>query len=153
MELARTDYYTIERGTGAGIVSMIWTDRTEEMTDSDYKEGLSRLAGIANEYRSAAILVDVSKFRHEPGPLMGEWRDRNVVPAYNKAGVRKVAIVWGKGADVPAESEPPGPHEHFATRDFADREDARDWLLGYHTERISIPFTKKNLDNSGPQSS
>jgi hypothetical protein len=130
MELASSDYFVIKRGTGAGIVTLTWTERSSDMTDTDFKAGLTRLANIVNEYRSAALLVDVSKFGHTVGELAEEYWRIHVVPEYNNAGVRKMAYIFGEGADVPPDPVH-DPSKRFKTKNFADREDARDWVLSY----------------------
>lgn len=131
MELAKTDYYTITRGTGAGILTLTWNEQSSEMKDPDYKEGLSRFASLAGEYRSAHLLKDMSHLSFQPSELTLEWREQTIVRQYNAAGVKKLAFVWGEDAEVPPDYDYADPAEHFVTKNFATKEQARDWLLGY----------------------
>ena len=130
MDLASTDFYLIARGTGAGVVTLSWTEETSDMTDIDYRAALTRLGNIASEYRPSAILVDVSCLRHEPGESVEEWHRMSIIPEFNRAGLKKMAYAWGETAEVPPDPYP-DPAEKFMTRNFSSREQAREWLLSY----------------------
>lgn len=58
----------------------------------------------------------------------GEWRDANIIPRYNAAGVQRFAFLMPDG--MPAIGAPPvheGPAE-YPTAYFGTRRDAFAWL-------------------------
>jgi hypothetical protein len=59
----------------------------------------------------------------------GDWRDANIIPRYNKAGVRRFAFLMPEG--MPAIGTPPaveGPAD-FPTAYFGSRADALAWFV------------------------
>jgi hypothetical protein len=64
-----------------------------------------------------------------PGANMDEpWRNANIVPRYNDAGITKFAFHMPAG--MPAIGAPPAPEgpAHFPTGYFGTRSDALAWL-------------------------
>jgi hypothetical protein len=58
----------------------------------------------------------------------GGWRDANIIPRYNAAGVRRFAFVMPAGMPaIGAAPAPEGPGD-FPTGYFGRREDAIAWL-------------------------
>ena len=58
------------------------------------------------------------------------WRDANIIPRYNAAGVTKFAFLMPEG--MPAIGAPPAPEgpAEFPTAYFGRRADAVEWLTG-----------------------
>jgi hypothetical protein len=50
------------------IVGIDWKEGTSSMTDEDFKAELTLFAGHVEQKKARGILVDVSRFRHKPGP-------------------------------------------------------------------------------------
>jgi hypothetical protein len=63
-----------------------------------------------------------------PAKMDGPWRDANIIPRYNAAGVAKFAFHMPDG--MPMIGEPPTPEApgRFPTGYFGRRQDALDWL-------------------------
>ena len=63
-----------------------------------------------------------------PGLMDGDWRDANIIPRYNAAGVKKFAFLMPAG--MPAIGAPPAPEGpgEFPTAYFGTRAEARAWL-------------------------
>ena len=56
------------------------------------------------------------------------WRDQNIIPRYNAAGLAKFAFIMPKGMPaIGAVPAPEGPAD-FPTAYFASRADALAWL-------------------------
>ena len=91
---------------------------------------LPEFASLADEYRSPHVIMDLRELAHQPSESTLEWQEDVIIRIYNKAGVRKLACVWGSDVVVPEDPER-GANENFVTRYFADTEKARDWLLDY----------------------
>jgi hypothetical protein len=76
------------------------------------------------------VLIDGTRFMMDPANLNDAWRDANIIPRYNAAGVRRFAFLFPDG--MPAIGAPPaaeGPAT-FPTGYFARRQGALDWLAG-----------------------
>ena len=130
MKLDRNDYWTIESDSEDKMVAIVWTEQTAKMTDGDFKTALELLARYAEERSDPAILVDVRKFRHAMSPGLGVWRENEIVPRYNAAGIARFAYVIGRDFPAPPNKEPSklAEGEDFLTGFFDRVEDARDWL-------------------------
>jgi len=96
------------------------------MTDEDFKAALTLFAGHVEQKKARGILVDVSRFRHKPGPEVLPWRVKNISNRYAAAGVKRQAFLFPKGAQVPPMRS--SPEEKFLTETFDDVQKAEAWL-------------------------
>jgi hypothetical protein len=98
------------------------------MTATDFQQWLSLFAGYVERARRCGVLTDSTSFLMDPNNLNAEWRDKNIVPRYNAAGVHKFAFHMPEG--MPAIGSPPsfeGPAKYL-TAYFRRRQDVIDWL-------------------------
>jgi hypothetical protein len=112
----------------AGYVEIRWYDGTESMSADEFQDWLAHFAGQVERARRPGILVDTTSFRMDRANMDDEWRDANIVPRYNAAGVQRFAFLVPEG--MPAIGQPAsamGPST-FPTAYFARRQDALDWL-------------------------
>src|ERR1700682_3059728 len=75
---------------------------------------------------------DTKEFRHQWGDGMMQWRDAQIIPRYNQAGVSKFAFIANPNYPGPtveggATPAPEGP-ANFPTGWFKSRETAYQWL-------------------------
>lgn len=132
VELDRNGYWTIASDSEDRMVTIVWTERTAKMTDGDFKTALELLARYAEERSDPAILVDVRKFRYAVSPDLGVWRENEIVPRYNAAGIARFAYVVGPDFPARPNGEPSrlAESEGFLTGFFDREEDAKAWLSG-----------------------
>lgn len=115
----------IDRGD---FVEIRWFDATSELDSEGFNAWLALFAGIVEERRRPGVLVDGLAFLMDPAHMDGEWRDANIIPRYNAAGVRRFAFVMPAGMPaIGAAPAPEGPGD-FPTGYFGRREDAIAWL-------------------------
>jgi hypothetical protein len=98
------------------------------MTDEQFKAQLTSFAGHVEQKKAQGILVDVSRFRHKPGPDVQPWRVKNISNRYSAAGVKREAFLFAKGAQIPPTMNQSAPGEEFLTRAFDNPEEATVWL-------------------------
>jgi hypothetical protein len=103
-----------------------WTAATTEMGDDGFQDGLARFAALAVEHRPAHLLVDVRSFGYRSDTDFGPWRDAEIIPRYNAAGVTKFAFLL-PGEPPPKAPAPEGPAT-FPTGYFALREAIDAWF-------------------------
>jgi hypothetical protein len=108
------------------IIAIDWKEGTSSMTDEDFKAALTLFAGHVEHKKARGILVDVSGFRHKPGPDVLPWRVKNISNRYAAAGVKRQAFLFPKGAQVPPMRS--SPEEKFLTETFDDVQKADAWL-------------------------
>ncbi len=130
-ELHRDDFGVVSHDVAAELLELEWLEGSANMTDDNFKESMKRYAMCAEQLRPGNLLVDVTKFKHSPGANVGAWRDREIIPRYNTAGVRRFAFIVPHGSPGTVEQgnspaqEPPG---QFPTAYFDDRQDALNWF-------------------------
>jgi hypothetical protein len=112
----------------ARIIRIDWKEATSSMTDEDFKAALTLFAGHVEHKKARGILVDVSRFRHKPGPEVMPWRVKNISNRYAAAGVKRQAFLFPKGAQMPPMRS--SPEEKFLTETFDDVQKAEAWLTG-----------------------
>jgi hypothetical protein len=113
-----------------GLIELRWFDTTADMTGPEFQAWLSKFAECVEKCGRSRILVDSTTFRMSPAKMDGPWRDANIIPRYNAAGVTKFAFHMPDG--IPMIGEPPTPEApgRFPTGYFGRRQDAVDWLTG-----------------------
>ncbi|MGH2545304.1 MAG: hypothetical protein ACRDIW_01450 [Actinomycetota bacterium] len=130
-ELHRDEFGTIIHYPDDGILELRWLKASARMSDQDFMLSMERYAGLAGHHRTPNMIVDIRDFLHNPGEDVAAWREENIIPSYNAAGVRKFAFLLPEGAPGSVESgsgpatEPPGD---FPTGYFASRERILDWF-------------------------
>jgi hypothetical protein len=130
-ELHRDDYGIVNHDEAAQLLELRWLEGSSDMTDDDFKESMMRYAVNAEKMRPANLLVDVTEFRHSPGADVGAWRDEEIIPRYNGAGVKRFAFVVPHGSPGTVEKGNPPAKEtpgQFPTAYFDDRDDALRWF-------------------------
>ena len=109
-----------------------WLGTTADATDADLKTTMQAFAREAVERHPRTLIVDTNEFGHAWGDGFMQWRDAEIVPRYNQAGVAKFAFIAGAGFPGPtvedgAAPAPDGPAT-FPTGWFKTREAAYQWL-------------------------
>ena len=112
----------------ARLVEIRWYDTTRTMSKADFEQWLTTFAGYVERLRRPGALVDGTSFLMDPANSDGPWRDANIVPRYNAAGVKKFAFHFPEG--IPVIGAPPAvePPASYPTGYFGSREDALTWL-------------------------
>ena len=109
-----------------------WLPSTANAADSDLKTTMEVFAHEAVNRTPKTLIVDTTEFRHAWGDGMMQWRDTEIIPLYNQAGVAKFAFIANAQYPLPtveagATPAPDGP-ANFPTGWFKTREAAYQWL-------------------------
>jgi hypothetical protein len=114
----------------AQVVEIRWYDTTRAMARADFEQWLTTFADYVERLRRPGVLVDRTSFLMDPANSNSEWRDANIVPRYNAAGVKKFAFHVPEG--MPGIGAPPAvePPAAFPTGYFGSRQEALNWLNG-----------------------
>ena len=110
------------------LVELRWFDSTNRMSAEEFKHSLEAFAGCVEQCRRKRVLIDSTSFRMDPSNMDGPWRDANIIPRYNAAGVERFAFQMPDGMPMIGAApaiEAPGK---FLTGYFGHRQDAIDWL-------------------------
>ena len=119
----------IDRPDG-GFVEIRWYDSTADMTGRDFNDWLATFASCVEEKKRPGALVDSVQFRMPLDRMDNGWRDENIIPRYNAAGVRRFAFLMPAGMPaIGTEPSNEGPAA-FPTAYFGRRLDAVAWLGG-----------------------
>lgn len=111
-------------------VEIRWYDATKDITAQQFNEWLAGFAGGVETAKRSGVLVDAVQFQMDMSIMDMEYRDANIIPRYNVAGVKKFAFLMPAG--MPAIGAPPAPEgpADFPTAFFGTRADALAWLQG-----------------------
>jgi hypothetical protein len=109
-----------------------WLPSTAGATDADLRATMTVFAQEAADRHPNTLIVDTTDFRHAWGDGMMEWRDAEIIPRYNQAGVTRFAFIAnanypGPTVEAGAVPAPEGP-ARFPTGWFKTREAAYEWL-------------------------
>ena len=126
-QLHDDDFFKVLWDENARIIGIDWKEATSAMTDEQFKAALTLFAGHVEHKKARGILVDVSRFRHKPGPDVQPWRVKNISNRYSAAGVGRFAFLFPESVQVPPVMQS-SPGESFLTQAFNNREQAIAWL-------------------------
>jgi hypothetical protein len=111
-------------------VEIRWFDTTRNMSADDFKGFLGTFAAALESRPGRSALVDATAFALDPKQMVPEWRDANIIPRYNAAGLRKFAFHMPRGMPlIGKEPTKEGPG-CFPTAYFGSRREATEWLSG-----------------------
>jgi hypothetical protein len=112
------------------LVELRWYDTTAAMSAAQFQEWLKTFAAHVERLHRPRALIDGTRFMMDPANLDDAWRDANIIPRYNAAGVRRFAFLFPDG--MPAIGASPAVEEPatYPTGYFARRQEALDWLAG-----------------------
>jgi hypothetical protein len=113
-------------------LELTWLPSTADAADADLKTTMETFAREAVNRRPRTLIVDTTEFRHTWGDGMMQWRDAEIIPRYNEAGVAKFAFIAnqnypGPTVEAGARPAPEGP-ANFPTGWFKTRDAAYQWL-------------------------
>jgi hypothetical protein len=110
------------------VIEVRWFDTTASMSKEEFQRWLSTFADHVGRLRRSRVLIDGTSFKTNPALMDGAWRDANIIPRYNAAGVTSFA--FHMPAEMPMVGQPPAPEEpgRFPTGYFASRQEAVGWL-------------------------
>ncbi len=118
----------IDRPTD-GVLEIRWYDSTSTMSSDEFNQWLSRFATTVENRLRPGVLVDGTSFLMSD-EMDAAWRDANIIPRYNSAGVKRFAFLMPAGMPlIGQDPAPEGPGE-FPTGYFGTRQDAMEWLAG-----------------------
>jgi hypothetical protein len=111
-------------------VELRWYDTTGDLDGEGFNAFLATFADLVLAARPTTVLVDSSVFAMDMALMDLAWRNANIIPRYNQAGVRRFAFQVPAG--MPAIGAPPAPDgpANFPTGWFASRREALSWLNG-----------------------
>ena len=109
-----------------------WLRSTADASDADLKASMELFAEEAVTRHPHTLIVDTTEFHHACGDRVMQWREAEIIPRYNQAGVTKLAFIAnasypGPTVETGAAPAPEGPAA-FPTGWFKTREAAYQWL-------------------------
>jgi hypothetical protein len=111
-------------------VEIRWYDTTKDLSAEGFNDWLAAFAGEVERAGRSGVLVDATQFRMDMSAMDFAYRDANIIPRYNAAGVKRFAFLMPAGMlTVGAPPAPEGPAT-FPTGYFDSRPAALAWLAG-----------------------
>ena len=124
------DFGSIIDWADADLIEIRWYDTTKDLTAEKFNDWLAAFASEVERAGRSGVLVDAVQFRMEMSVMDMAYRDANIIPRYNAAGVKRFAFLMPVGMPaVGAPQAPEGPAA-FPTAYFDTRPAALAWLAG-----------------------
>jgi len=98
------------------------------MSGDNFNGFLETFAGCVEAAGRTTCLIDANQFKMDFEKMSTGWRDANIIPRYNAAGVKKFAFVVPAGAPPTLNPLAPEGPAKFPTGYFSDRVDTLGWL-------------------------
>lgn len=135
MEIA-TSLYSDEfsryfRNDDHSAIELHWSAATRSMTEEQFRDRITRLAEMLERTPAPNALVDIVNIQFAPSAEFEPWRQANIIPRYNAAGLRKLAFVVPANATSTVENGNAPALEgaaKFLTGYFSSRERALSWF-------------------------
>ena len=130
-QVAANEWGTLTHHPQWETLELKWGASTRSMTDDGFRQTLQILAQQGLKVRPRFMIIDATEFFHEPGEDTLAWRDEEIIPLYNDAGIEKFAFLTTtampgtveKGGDP----KPDGPAT-FPTAWFETKGRLQEWL-------------------------
>jgi hypothetical protein len=130
-EVAANEWGTVIHHPQWQALELRWSAVTRSMADDGFRETLQMLADQGLKVRPKFMIIDATEFFHRPSEGTLAWRDENIVPLYNDAGVEKFAFLTTGSmpgtVEKGGEPQPDGPAT-FPTGWFETKERMYAWL-------------------------
>ena len=129
VELFRDEFATYARDDARGLIEQRWS--TKSMSEQQFRDRIAKLAGLLEQAHVPNVLVDMSEINHSPSGDFESWRQTNIIPRYNAAGVKKFAFLLPASMTGTVENgTEPGVEgsAKFPTGYFHSRERALKWF-------------------------
>jgi hypothetical protein len=109
-----------------------WLPSTADATEEELRRTMKMFADESVTLQPHTLIVDTTEFSHAWGDDFMQWRNAEIIPRYNEAGVAKFAFIAGPNYPGPtveagAAPAPEGP-ANFPTGWFKTRDAAYQWL-------------------------
>lgn len=112
------------------LIEIRWFDATSEMSADQFNEWLSEFASAVERAGRSGILVDSVVFGMPMEHMDWDYRNTQIIPRYNEAGVQKFAFLMPEGMPlIGAEPVWDGPAT-YPTAYFGSRAEAVGWING-----------------------
>ena len=123
-------YYDLSLHDECGCIVFEWKPETIQMTENDFKTGLTNFAKYGEENQCREMVVDLRKFQGHPSPeVASDWRHHEIVPHYNKMGIKKFAYLISPEQPAPQSYEPhKNDGEEYETAVFDSEDEMWNWL-------------------------
>jgi len=121
----------------ADIIEIRWYDSTVDLDRQLFNAWLSMFAGHVESTRRRGVLVDATSFRMAPKDTDADWRDANIIPRYNSAGVSRFAFHMPKG--MPAIGAGPYAKVRPPSQPAISEPARQPWPGCPHDRRASVP--------------
>jgi hypothetical protein len=136
-----TEFMTVNLDDTHRIQRLSWLPATEKMDTAGFQRDMLRFAELAEQHKPVGLLVDVRAFHHKPAAETGPWRREQIVPRYNRGGVRRFAFLLPEGASTPAiEPAAPDGGPAYETRWFTNEPMAVNWLLTGFGIHVTVEY-------------
>lgn len=89
----QTDYLWVDYDSDIQIFWLEWQEGAENMSDAAFKRHLLDFIQLFEHYNVQGFLVDSRKGHFTVHGEMQAWHDQEIVPAYLKHGLKKIAFV------------------------------------------------------------
>ena len=110
------------------LIELRWFDSTADMSPAQFQDWLTKFVECVEKCGRSRVLIDSTTFRMSPANMDGPWRDVNIIPRYNAAGVARFAFHMPEGMPLIGRPPAPEPPGRFPTGYFGRRRDAVEWL-------------------------
>jgi hypothetical protein len=131
VELFRDEFATYTHDDQRGLIEQRWSSATKSMSEQQFRDGVAKLAYLLEQAHAPNVLVDITVMGHSPSGDFESWRQAQIIPRYNAAGVEKFAFLMPSGAPGTIESGTEPAIEGvatFPTGYFSSRDRALRWF-------------------------
>lgn len=94
-------FWDIYYNTKLNILEFHWKNIGKDIEQDSFKEYLLEVVELLKTYTVNTFLVDGSKYHVTIPPSIQEWHDNTIIPAYLKAGIKRMIFVLNQEDLIP----------------------------------------------------
>jgi hypothetical protein len=131
MSLHESNFLIISQLPEIDGIKIQWLADSEKMLEDDFKREILGEKRVVEEIKPKVIFANALQMKYAIAPLLQEWHNEQIFPAFMSAEVRKLAVLVSADVFVQVAIEQlveDGSGKELITKYFEDEHQAMNWL-------------------------
>lgn len=94
MKIYESDYLLIEHLIEKNMVKLEWSEKSENMSDEQYKQEMLKYAESLEKHHPKYVLIDTKSASFPISPDLQKWTNMHIISKAIDVGLQKTAVIY-----------------------------------------------------------